>query len=58
MQKITPDQTKTTLRDTGKKSDPGLSTPKIETVSFLRQFARTYHIESRLPASLEAMVLN
>lgn len=32
--------------------------PKTETISFLRQFARSYHIEKRLPSSLGGLVLN
>jgi hypothetical protein len=32
--------------------------PRTETLIFLQQFARAYHIEPKLPAPLSAIILN
>jgi hypothetical protein len=32
--------------------------PSPRSVSFIRQFARTYHVEPRLPKSINAVILN
>jgi hypothetical protein len=35
-----------------------LLTPAKETLSFLMQFARAYHVEKNLPLGISGMVLN
>jgi hypothetical protein len=32
--------------------------PQKQTIDFLMQFARSYHVESRLPKQISGMVLN
>jgi hypothetical protein len=32
--------------------------PKKQTLSFIKQFACSYHVEKKMPQSLNAMVLN
>jgi len=32
--------------------------PKMQTLAFIKQFASVYHTEEKLPAPLDAMILN
>lgn len=41
-----------------KKEDMSIANPRKETLSFLKQFARIYHAERKLPAKLAGMILN
>jgi hypothetical protein len=36
----------------------GLLNPSKETLTFVMQFARVYHVEKQLPASISGLILN
>jgi|GEM_PF-3950237 hypothetical protein len=56
-QKITPDQTKDCFPVMNEKKRSKLN-PSEKSISFLLQFARSYHVEKKLVPSLGGMILN
>jgi hypothetical protein len=55
-QKITPDQTKDCCPVMNEKKSK--LNPSGKSISFLLQFARSYHVEKKLVPSLGGMILN
>jgi hypothetical protein len=55
-QRITLEITKRNF-SAGEDNVQGLN-PKKQTLSFVKQFARSYHLEKKLPPALNGMILN